>query len=78
MEGGFGGRVALQPPVLPIDPIVLRVIEPDQAEQMGPRDASEQAGDPGSLAGQLADCGLADENRLGGDLADRRDGRRDG
>jgi hypothetical protein len=33
---------------------------------MRPRNASEQAGDCGSLADQLAHCGLADENQFGG------------
>jgi hypothetical protein len=76
-EGGFGGRVALQPPVLPIGPGVLRVVEPDQAEQMGSRHAGEQARDSCRLAGELTHRGFADENRLSGDLADRRDGRRE-
>jgi len=77
MEGPSGGRVALQPPVLRDGPAALRLVEPDQPEQMRLRDASEQAGNSGRLAGQLAGRGLADENRLSGNLADCRDGRRE-
>src|ERR1700722_13651527 len=72
--GGDGGLVAFDAPVLVVDALVLRLVEPDQAEGLVLAHAREQVADLGELPGGRAHGGLRQQDRLGGELAHLVDG----
>src|SRR2546430_1632010 len=74
--GGFdesprGCRIALEPPVLVMNVLMLESVEPDHPEQVPPADSREEAGDPGRLPpGLVANGRPRNQGRLPGDPSD--------
>src|ERR1017187_3179091 len=73
-ERGLGGGAVLDAPVLVVDPAVLGLVEPDQAQRPGCAHAVEQVADLDELAGGGADGGFGEEDGVGGEGADLGDG----
>src|SRR5215831_294939 len=77
-ERGQAGRVALEPPVLVVDPVVLGLVEPHETEQVVGPDAGEQVGDLRRLPGHLPDADLGEEYRPLREYPYFGDGRQEG
>ena len=54
--------MTLEPPVLVVEAVGLRLVEPDEAEQVAGPHPGEQVGDLRRLTGALADSGLGQQD----------------